>query len=41
MSAKVSGKEGKGYEYLSIGHVVGLDGKNCGERRKLLSMVEF
>ena len=41
MSAKAPRRDGKGYEYLAIGHVVGLDGKIQGERRKLLYMAGF
>lgn len=38
-SAKVSKKEGKGYEYPQIGYVVGMEGKITGDRRKLLSII--
>lgn len=38
MAAKVPKKDGKGHEYLSVGHVVGLDGKIRGERKRLLYM---
>lgn len=31
----------KGYEYLVIGHVVGLDGKIQGERKRLLYMAGY
>ena len=41
MSAKAPKKEGKGYEYPVIGHVVGLEGKLRGERRKLLAMAGY
>lgn len=41
LSAKTSKKDGKGYEYPVIGHMVGLEGKVTGERRKLLSMAGF
>ena len=41
MSAKVPKKDGKGYEYPSIGHVVGLDGKIHGERKRLLHMAGY
>ncbi|MGN0397669.1 MAG: UPF0236 family transposase-like protein, partial [Candidatus Fimimorpha sp.] len=41
MAAKAPKRDGKGYEYPIIGHVVGLDGKIQGERRKLLCMVGF
>ena len=37
MSAKAPRKDGKGYEYPSIGHLVGLDGKIQGEREKTAS----
>lgn len=36
MSAKAPKEDGKGYEYLSIGHLVGLDGKIQGERKRML-----
>ena len=36
MSAKAPKKEEKGYEYPVMGHVVGLDGKIQGERKRLL-----
>ena len=38
MAAKAPMKDGKGYEYPAIGHVVGLDGKIREERRRLLYM---
>ena len=38
MAAKAPKKDGKGYEYPAIGHVVGLDGKIQGERKRLLYM---
>lgn len=41
MAAKVAKKEGKGYEYPRIGHVVGLDGKIQGERKRLLHMAGY
>ena len=41
MSAKVPKKEGKGYEYPVMGHVVGLDGKIQGERKRLLHMAGY
>lgn len=41
MSAKAPKKDGKGYSYPVIGHMVGLEGKVTGERRKLLSMAGF
>lgn len=41
MSAKAPKKDGKGYEYPVIGHVVGLDGKIQGERKRLLHMAGY
>lgn len=41
MSAKVPKKDGKGYQYPSIGHVVGLDGKIQGDRKWLLDIVGY
>ena len=41
MSAKAPKKEGKGYEYPAIGHMVGLEGQVRGDRRKLLAMARF
>ena len=41
MSAKAPKKDGKGYEYPTIGHLVGLEGKIQGERKKLLAMAGF
>ena len=41
MSAKAPKKDGKGYEYLSIGHLVGLGGKIQGERKRLLHMAGY
>ena len=41
MSAKVPEKEGKGYEYPVIGHMVGLEGKIRGDRMKQLSMAGY
>lgn len=41
MSAKVAKKEGKGYRYPVVGHMVGLEGKVTGDRRKLLAMAGF
>lgn len=40
-SAKAPKKEGKGYEYPGIGHLVGLEGKIRGDRRKLLAMAGY
>ncbi len=41
MAAKAPKKDGKGYEYPVIGHVVGLDGKIRGERKRLLYMAGY
>lgn len=41
MSAKVPKKDGKGYQYPKIGHVVGLDGRIRGERKRLLHMAGY
>lgn len=41
MSAKAPKRDGKGYEYPAIGHLVGLEGKIQGDRRKLLSMAGY
>lgn len=41
LSAKAPKKDGKGYEYPVIGHVVGLEGSVRGDRNKLLSMAGF
>ena len=41
MSAKAPKKDGKGYQYPAIGHVVGLDGKIRGERKRLLHMAGY
>ena len=41
MSAKAPKKDGKGYEYPSIGHMVGLGGKIQGERKRLLHMAGY
>lgn len=41
MSAKAPGKDGKGYEYPVIGHMVGLEGRIRGDHRKLLRMAGF
>ena len=41
MSAKVPKTDGTGYSYPSVGHLVGLEGKVTGDRRKLLSMAGF
>lgn len=39
--AKIAKKEGKGYEYPVFGHVVGLEGKVRGDRRKLLAIAGY
>lgn len=41
MSAKAPRKDGRGYEYPAIGHMVGLEGKVTGDRRKLLAMAGY
>ena len=41
MSAKAPKKDGKGYEYAMKGHMVGLDWKIQGDRRKLNSIVGY
>ena len=41
MSAKAPKKAGKGYAYPALGHVVGLEGKFRGDRRKLLAMAGY
>lgn len=41
MAGRVAKKEGKGYEYPRIGHVVGLDGPISGDGRKLLAMAGY
>ena len=41
LAGKVAKKEGKGYEYPKIGHVVGLDGPITGDGRKLLAMAGY
>ena len=41
MSAKAPKKDGKGYEYVTKGHMVGLDWKIQGDRRKLNSIVGY
>ena len=41
MSAKAPKRDGKGYEYPVFGHVVGLEGKIRGDRRKLLVMAGY
>ena len=41
LSAKAPKKDGKGYEYPVIGHMVGLEGRIQGDRKKLLAMAGF
>lgn len=41
ISAKPPKKDGKGYEYPVIGHMVGLEGTIRGDRKKLLAMAGF
>lgn len=41
LSAKAPKKDGKGYEYPVIGHLVGLEGKVRGDGRKLLAMAGY
>lgn len=41
MSAKAPEKDGKGYEYPVIGHMVGLEGRIRGDHKKLLTMAGF
>ena len=41
VSAKVSKKDGKEYEYPAMGHVVGLEGKIQGARKQLLHMAKY
>ena len=41
MSAKAPKKDGKGYQYPAIGHVVALEGKIQGERKRLLYMAGY
>lgn len=41
MSAKTPKKDGKGYEYPVIGHMVGLEKTIRGDRKKLLAMAGF
>lgn len=40
-AAKAPKKDGKGYGYPVMGHMVGLDGKIQGDRRKLLAMAGY
>ena len=41
MAAKAPKKDGKGYAYPKIDHVVGLDGPINGDGRKLLAMAGY
>ena len=41
MSAKTPKRDGKGYAYPVLGHLVGLEGKVQGDRRKLLTMAGY
>lgn len=41
MSAKAPKKDGKEYEYPAMGHVVGLEGKTQGVRKRLLHMAGY
>lgn len=41
MSAKAPKKDGKGYKYPVIGHLVGLEGSIRGDGRKLLAMAGY
>lgn len=41
MSAKAPKKDGRGYEYPVLGHMVGLEGTVRGDRRKLLIMAGY
>ena len=41
LATKAPKKDGKGYGYPVIGHVVGLDGKRKGERKRLLYMAGY
>ena len=40
-AAKIKEKIGRGYGYPVVGHVVGLDAKTRGDRKKLISMAGF
>jgi len=40
-SARAPKKDGKGYEYPNMGHVVGLEGRIHGDRKKLLAMAGY
>lgn len=41
LSAKTPKKDGKGYEYPKVGHIVGLEGKVRGDMRKLFAMAGY
>ena len=41
MSAKAPKKDGRGYAYPTMGHMVGIEGKIRGERKKLLAMAGY
>ncbi len=41
MSAKAPRKDGKGYAYPVMGHMVGLEGRIRGDRKKLLAMAGY
>ena len=41
MSAKAPRKDGKGYAYPVMGHLVGLEGSIRGDGRKLLAMAGY
>ena len=41
MSAKAPKKDGQGYAYPIMGHMVGLEGKKSGDRKKLLAMAGY
>ncbi|XCP87153.1 ISLre2 family transposase [Roseburia hominis] len=41
MSAKAPKKDGKGYAYPAMGHMVGLEGRIRGDRKKLLAMAGY
>ena len=41
LSAKVPKRDGKGYLYPVMGHMVGLDMKTRGERRKMNKMAGY
>lgn len=41
MSAKAPKKDGKGYEYPAMGHLVGLKGRIRGDGKKLQAMAGY